>query len=149
MVHKEAKGRVNSQGEWEEKRMPIIIAIKWDRCKTQLVFVSYCVYLQPPQCSLSAMQVLVSWTSQSFLQCMESILQASRTPKNSHCALPLSLIIWLIPRWDIWEAKQHRKLCRWKIHRKRRKMFRNLPICFVSKPWGLMRKQPVCLFVLW
>lgn len=36
MVQKEANGRVNSQGEWEEKSMPFFVTgMKWDRCKTQ------------------------------------------------------------------------------------------------------------------
>ena len=151
MAQEEAKGSVNSQGEREKKRM------QWNETGARLSYIlSCCVYLQAPWCSLSSGQVLVSqmsWASWSFLQCIESILQAPKIPKYSHCAPSLSLIMWPISRWDVWEAKQHRKLSRWKVCVGGRRSITKFSVCFASpdrpEPWDLMWKQSVCLFVPW
>lgn len=95
----------------------------------------------------------VSWPSRSFLQCTGSNFQEAAIPKHSHCALPPSLVMYLIFMWDIWEVRQHRKLERWKTRGEGKRMFSKLAIWFTSPDspdtWNVVQKPSVCLFVLW
>lgn len=136
------------------KNIFIVTGMKWVTWKSQL-----CVLLCLPRTTLlfsMDQQVLVSQVSKqswSFLQCTGSNFQEPRIPKQSHHALPLSLIMYVISVWDIWEFRQHKKFGRWKTHEEGKRMISKVAIWFASLdspgPWNAVQKPSVRLFVLW